>query len=91
MQVMLTFQGNDDGFDYPDYLDISETQKSFDSLSVVSNYFVNMTGERDPVQLHADCISSSMAADSDAIAEAKSLEGTLADGLEGDDFSRKSK
>jgi antitoxin MazE len=32
-----------------------------------------------------------MAADSEAIAEAQSLEGTLADGLDEDDFSRKPK
>ena len=32
-----------------------------------------------------------MAADTEAIAEAKSLEGTLADGLEEDDLSRKPK
>jgi SpoVT / AbrB like domain. len=44
----------------------------------------------DPNKLSLDESFREMAADAEAIAEAKSLEGTLADGLEEDDFSRKS-
>ena len=60
VQFYLTYQGNENSIDYPDYLDISATQRSFDSLSIVSNGTLVLTGRGDPETLEADFVSASM-------------------------------
>jgi putative ABC transport system permease protein len=48
------------GFDYPDFLDVSAAQRSFDSLSVSSGDFFDLTGKGEPERLKVVFTSPSL-------------------------------
>src|SRR5246127_81821 len=45
IQIFLTYQGNEDSIDYPDYLDISRAQRGFKNMAAVSNGSLDLTGK----------------------------------------------
>lgn len=60
IQIFLTYQGNENSIDYPDYLDICSAQHSFKSLAAVSGNVLDMTGVGNPERLNVSFISASM-------------------------------
>jgi putative ABC transport system permease protein len=60
IQIFLTYQGNEDSIDYPDYLDISAAQRSFKNTAAVSSGSLDLTGEGNPEPLKVDFITASM-------------------------------
>ncbi|HEX6563675.1 MAG TPA: ABC transporter permease [Chthoniobacterales bacterium] len=60
IQIFLTYQGNEDSIDYPDYADIAGAQHSFKNMAVVASGSLDLTGERNPERLKVDFITASM-------------------------------
>jgi putative ABC transport system permease protein len=60
VQIFLTYQGNENSIDYPDYQDICGAQHSFTSLAAVCDSKLDLTGEGTPERLNVDFISASM-------------------------------
>ncbi|MBV9873384.1 MAG: ABC transporter permease, partial [Verrucomicrobia bacterium] len=59
-QVFLTYQGNEDSIDYPDYVDILRAQHSFKNMAEVGSGSLDLTGEGNPERLRVDFITASM-------------------------------
>jgi len=60
IQIFLTYQGNEDSIDYPDYSDITGAQHSFKNMAAVASGSLDLTGEGNPERLKVDFITSSM-------------------------------
>lgn len=60
VQIFLTYQGKENSIDYPDYLDISAAQHSFQSLAAVCDSKLDLSGWGNPERLNVDFISASM-------------------------------
>ncbi|MBV8100805.1 MAG: ABC transporter permease [Verrucomicrobia bacterium] len=60
IQIFLTYQGNEDSIDYPDYLDILVAQRSFKNMAAVASGSLDLTGEGNPERLKVDFITASM-------------------------------
>jgi putative ABC transport system permease protein len=60
VQIFLTYQGNENSIDYPDYLDICAAQHSLRSLAAVCDSKLDLTGWGTPERVNVDFISASM-------------------------------
>jgi len=60
IQIFLTYQGNEDSIDYPDYLDFAEAQQSFKNMAAVSSGSLDLTEEGNPERLKVDFVTASM-------------------------------
>jgi putative ABC transport system permease protein len=60
VQIFLTYQGNENSIDYPDYQAICAAQHSFRSLAAVCDSKLDLTGEGTPERVNVDFISASM-------------------------------
>ena len=60
IQIFLTYQGNEDSIDYPDYLDMFGAQHSFKNMAAVASGSLDLTGEGNPERLKVDFITASM-------------------------------
>ena len=60
IQIFLTYQGNEDSIDYPDYSDITGAQHSFKNMAAVASGSLDLTGEGNPERLKVDFVTASM-------------------------------